>query len=158
MIGDLLTYEHALSYTGSQTSNELLDHLGQSYRLKGELQPPPPYQALKARLPSANETYFFDKEMAQALVRIESGDGPYDEDLRPLIQLYNEYFAGGMAGVVFQELREARALAYSAGARYLHGKRKAEPGLMVGAIGCQADKTMEAVEVFLDLHRSPPGL
>jgi predicted Zn-dependent peptidase len=33
-------------------------------------------------------------------------------------QLYNSYFGGGMAGIVFQELREARALAYSVGARY----------------------------------------
>ena len=156
LIGGLLTFEHTLSYTGSLTLNELLDHLDQSYGMEGELQPPPPYQVLKTRRPAASETYFFDKEMAQALVRIESGDGPYEEGLRPFMQLYNEYFAGGMAGVVFQELREARALAYSAGARYIHGKRKAEPGLMVGAVGCQADKTMEAVEVFLDLIDHPP--
>ncbi len=156
LIGGLLSYEHSLSYTGSLTLNELLDHLEQSYRMEGELQPPPPYQVLKTRRPAANKTYFFDKEMAQALVRIESGDGPYEEGLRPFIQLFNEYFAGGMAGVVFQELREARALAYSAGARYIHGKRKAEPGLMVGAVGCQADKTMEAVKVFLDLIDHPP--
>ena len=151
LIGSLLTFEHTLSYTGSLTLAEVLEQLGQHYRLEGGLQPPPPYRVLEVRRPEANEIYFFDKEMTQALVRIESGDDPYDESRRPLIQLYNEYFAGGMAGIVFQELREARALAYSAGARYIHGKRKAEPGIMVGAIGCQADKSVEAVEVFIDL-------
>ena len=156
LIGGLLNFEHTLSYTGSLTLDELLEQLDQYYRLEPELQPPPPYQVLKIRRPEANEIYLFDKEMAQALVRIESGDDPYDESRRPLIQLYNEYFGGSMAGIVFQELREARALAYSAGARYVHGKRKAEPGLMVGAVGCQADKTMEALEVFLDLIDSLP--
>ena len=32
------------------------------------------------------------------------------------IALFNEYFGGGMNAIVFQEMRESRALAYSAGA------------------------------------------
>ena len=46
--------------------------------------------------------------MAQAQVRLEFAAGTYDESKAPLGQLYNEYFGGGMAGLVFQELREAR--------------------------------------------------
>src|SRR5207249_4821474 len=56
-----------------------------------------------------------------------------------------------MSGIVFQELREARALAYGAGAHYVPGGRKGEQNLMVGYISCQADKTVEAVVAFLDL-------
>ena len=56
-----------------------------------------------------------------------------------------------MAGIVFQELREARALAYSVYAKYFTGERKAEPSVMVGFIGCQADKTAEALGVFVEL-------
>ena len=43
--------------------------------------------------------------MAQAQVRLEFAAGTYDETKAPLGQLYNEYFGGGMAGLVFQELR-----------------------------------------------------
>ena len=38
----------------------------------------------------------------------------FDLAADPQITLYNEYFGGGMNTIVFQEMREARGLAYSA--------------------------------------------
>ena len=61
-----------------------------------------------------------------------------------------------MSGIVFQELREARALAYSAGAAYNFGNRKGDQNLMLGAVFCQADKTNEAVEAFVELFDDLP--
>ena len=61
-----------------------------------------------------------------------------------------------MAGLVFQELREARALAYSAWAHYFSPSRPDEENLLVGSIGCQADKTVEAVLAFMDLLENMP--
>ncbi len=90
------------------------------------------------------------------MVRVELGDEAYNESRRPAIDLYGEYFGGGMAGIVFQELREARALAYAAHARYLTGEHRQEQNLMVGIINCQADKTPEAVEAFVDLLDNLP--
>ena len=79
--------------------------------------------------------------MAQALVRIEYVDVPYQAALEPAVELFNDYFYGGMAGIVFQEIREARALAYSVGALYFNGRDKADYNYMVGGMGTQADKT-----------------
>jgi len=122
----------------------------------GNLREPPAFQPLLIREPPETQIYFFDKEMAQTHVRIESGDEPYTETRRPAIDLYNDYFDGGMSGIVFQELREARALAYSAGARYLHAHRAGAPNLMAAMIGCQADKTPEALGAFLELIDNMP--
>ena len=61
-----------------------------------------------------------------------------------------------MAGLVFQELREARALAYSAWAHFFAPSRKREENILVGSIGCQADKTIEAVTAFVDLLDDMP--
>ena len=96
--------------------------------------------------------------MAQAQVRLEFAVGTYDEQMTPMAQLYNEYFGGGMAGLVFQELREARALAYSAWAHFFTPSRPEEENILVGAIGCQADKTLEAVRAFLSLLRICPSI
>ena len=156
LIKSLLSYEQTLSYTGSLPLEKVLAQLEQHYVLPETLRQPPPYQPLEIREPAETEIYLFDKGIAQALVRIETGDEPYNETRRPAIQLYNEYFAGGMGGIVFQELREARALAYSAGARYLTGDRKGDQNLMVGVINCQADKSPEAVAAFLDLLENLP--
>ena len=94
--------------------------------------------------------------MAQAQVRLEFAAGTYDEEKAPLGQLYNEYFGGGMAGLVFQELREARALAYSAWAHFFTPSRPQDENILVGAIGCQADKTIEAVHAFIGLLDQMP--
>jgi predicted Zn-dependent peptidase len=61
-----------------------------------------------------------------------------------------------MSSVVFQELREARALAYSAAASYAQGSREDAENLMLGAIGSQTDKTVDAVTAFVDLIDNMP--
>ena len=94
--------------------------------------------------------------MAQSQVRLEFSSGLLDEALTPSVQLFNEYFGGGMAGLVFQELREARALAYSAWARFFTPARPNEENILVGSIGCQADKTLDAVSAFLGLLKEMP--
>jgi len=106
--------------------------------------------------PQKNQVYFLHKEMAQAQVRLEFSSGLLDENLTPSVQLFNEYFGGGMAGLVFQELREARALAYSAWARFFTPSRPNEENILVGSIGCQADKTIDAVHAFIDLLKKMP--
>lgn len=157
LISSLLSYQHTLLYTGSLSIEEVLAQLQQHYVLPTELQSPPAQPPPPIRQPDSTEIYLFDKEMAQALVRIESGDTPYAETLRPAIQIYNEYFGGGWADIVFQELREARGLAYQAWALYNPGMRREEPSLMAGFIGCQVDKTPEALQTFLQLMDDMPA-
>ena len=156
LIRSLLEYEATITYTGSQSVDEVLARISAHFTTPEKLRSAPPYEALEARQPESTEIYFFDKEMAQAQVRIEIGDEVYNESRRPAVQLYNEYFGGSMAGIVFQELREARALAYSANARYLLGEHQQEQNMMAGAIGCQADKTPEAVAAFVELIDNLP--
>lgn len=155
-IGDLLTFRYDITYTGSLPL-EHVEALVAKHRLLPEApRDPPPYRFLRAREPDETEIYFFDKEMAQAQVRIEFGNGVYEEKSMTPVQLYNSYFAGGMSGIVFQELREARALAYSASALYHTGTRINDENLMIGVIGCQADKTPEALAAFIDLIDNLP--
>lgn len=156
LIRALPTYEQTITYTGALPLKEVLAILGEQYPLPAELQPPPPYQVIQVRAPEHTEIYFFDKEMAQALVRLDFPDVQFDESLNPSAELFNEYFYGGMAGIIFQELREARALAYSAWAWYFSGGRQQDYNLMSGFIGTQADKTPEAVAAFVDLLDQMP--
>jgi predicted Zn-dependent peptidase len=156
LVRSLMTYRHTINYTGSLPL-EKIEAILKSHPISPEaLKPTPPYKFLKAAAPDKSRIYVFDKEMAQSQVRIEFGDGDYTEGNVPVIQLFNDYFSGGMSGIVFQELREARALAYSAYAVYSNGSRKGEQNVMVGGIGCQADKTPEALDAFLDLFENLP--
>ena len=155
-IRGFLSYRHTISYTGSIPLEKMRTTLKAHHPMSEALIAPPPYYFLKTRVPDKTEILFFHKELAQSQVDIEFGGENYDEANNPAIQLYNAYFAGGMSGIVFQELREARALAYSTFARYTTGSRKDEQNLMWGYIACQADKTPEAVEALIDLIDNLP--
>ncbi len=64
------------------------------------------------------------------------------------IALFNEYFGGGMNAIVFQEMRESRALAYSAGAWLGEPQFKEDNYTFRAMIGSQNDKLQKAVEAF----------
>ena len=74
----------------------------------------------------------------------------------PMNALFNEYFGGGMNAIVFQELREARALAYSAGARYRSPVYKGYPEYFTTRIITQNDKMMDCIKAFSDLLNNMP--
>ena len=73
--------------------------------------------------------------------------------------LFNEYFGGGMNAIVFQELREARGLAYSAGAKYTapsaHPYNDTE--CFTTYIITQNDKMMDCVNELNNLLNDTPS-
>ena len=143
-------------YVGPRPAKEVAVVLSKHFPLAETLSPPSTFEPLRSIAPEKTQIHFYEKEMAQAQVRLELAVGERNESSMPAAQLYNEYFAGGMAGLVFQELREARALAYSAWGHYFPASRSDEENILVGSIGCQADKTIDAVDAFLGLLNEMP--
>ena len=74
----------------------------------------------------------------------------------PAIEVFNEYFGGGMNTIVFQEMREARALAYSAGAYLSTPGFKDDSYSFYARIGSQNDKLQDAVEAFDEIINDMP--
>ncbi len=72
------------------------------------------------------------------------------------IQMFNEYFGGGMNGIVFQELREARGLAYSAAAYYRQPSELPHPEYAMTYIVTQNDKMMDCVREFNNIVGTIP--
>lgn len=156
LISSLLTYQHNILYVGSKPIDDVIALIQKQYPIQQDLKPPPAQDFLQARTAIENEVRFLHKELAQAQVFVEFGDVPYKASLRPSADLYNDYFSGGMSSIIFQELRETRALAYSTYARYEMGDRQGDQNLMWGYIGCQADKTPEATAALIDLIDNLP--
>ncbi|GAB4318022.1 MAG: insulinase family protein [Candidatus Sumerlaeia bacterium] len=152
----LLTLKHTIEYTGSLNPEAAMAIVGRHHKPAAHLADPPPYHRETIRKPAGTEIYFIPKETAQAQIRLECAAGTVSETLMPAIELYNDYFAGGMSSVVFQEIREARALAYAAGALFAPGSRAGDENLMIGALGTQADKTPEALRAFIQILNDLP--
>ena len=153
---ELLNYNHSIAYTGSLPLENVVEVLRRHHIIEGELQDEPEYQFRRARQVTDTELLVVNQQTAQAQVRIEFADGVFDEEESVISSLYTNYFGSGMSSVVFQELREARALAYSASARYAQGGRQNDENLMLGAIGTQTDKTVDALQAFIDLIDNMP--
>ena len=78
---------------------------------------------------------------------------------RTKLSLWEEYFAGGMSSVLFQNVREFRSLAYSTGGKSIRtsvAQHPQEPMAFFTATGTQADKTLETVATIDSLLRQLP--
>ncbi len=156
LIGGLLDYNHRISYVGKATPAAVRDLLAGHRQGSAALKAPPVRVAERVATPEKTEIRFVHKEMAQALVRIDFTDGRFDEADGAMADLFNSYFGSGMNSIVFQELRESRALAYTARARYYMGRRADDDNLLTSQLGTQADKTSGAIEVLLSLMDKLP--
>jgi zinc protease len=102
------------------------------------------------------QVYFVDYDMVQAEVLFMSRSVDFDAALIPQVAMFNEYFGGSMGSLVFQEMRESRALAYSVRSKYDHATRQKEPNYITSYIGTQADKIIEAIDGLSDLLDNMP--
>ncbi len=71
-------------------------------------------------------------------------------------RLFNEYFGAGMSSLVFQQIREARALAYSTFASYTSPRYANENHYMLAFVGTQKDKFEEALSAMKELISNMP--
>jgi predicted Zn-dependent peptidase len=104
-----------------------------------------------------NKIYFLpDAEMQQAKVYFLIDGEPYNVKDAVNYMAFNEYFGGGFSGLVMNEIREKRSMAYNA---YGHFSRPPKQGQMtkfVGYVGTQSDKVADAIDVYMSLLDSMP--
>ena len=104
-----------------------------------------------------DKIYFLpDASMQQAKVYILIDGKPYAAKDAVNYMAFNEYFGGGFSGLVMNEIREKRSMAYNA---YGHFSRPAKQGQMTkftGYVGTQSDKVIDAVGVYMSLLDSMP--
>jgi len=91
------------------------------------------------------KVYWVDYNMVQAEILFLTKGDLYSKDLVPTVALYNEYFGGGMGSIVFQDLRESKALAYSAYSGYSNADKLGRSNYNLSYIGTQSDKLPEAM-------------
>ncbi len=104
-----------------------------------------------------NTIYFVHKKKAtQSKVFFLSNGFSYDPEYQAEMDAFNMYFGGDFSGLVLQEIREYRSMAYTAGARFGAPPLKGKEAFFVGYVGTQADKTLDAITVFDSLIRFMP--
>ncbi|MCK5169899.1 MAG: insulinase family protein [Bacteroidales bacterium] len=104
-----------------------------------------------------NIVYLVNKKKAlQSKIYFFANQDNYKPESQAYIDAFKMYFSGGFSGLVLQEIREYRSLAYSAGASIRTPQNINGQSYFVGYIGTQADKTLIALETFMGLVREMP--
>jgi predicted Zn-dependent peptidase len=104
-----------------------------------------------------NKIYFLpDAEMQQAKVYFLIDGEPYNVKDAVNYMAFNEYFGGGFSGLVMNEIREKRSMAYTAYGYFSRPPKQGQMTKFVGYVGTQSDKVADAIDVYMSLLDSMP--
>lgn len=145
-IHNLTSYKHKIWYSGPLTMSDFTTKMKSGHALPDEFLPTPELKDYEMLDREGNEVFFAHYDMVQAEIMWLKKSSEYDVNESAQISMFNEYFGGGMSSIVFQEIREAKALAYSTYSYYAAAGKLGEHNTVMAYVGTQSDKMSEAIE------------
>ena len=152
----LLNYKHTIIYYGSLSVDAFTASIAGAHKLPAAFTPYPEKKTFAYTQQSANQVLFANYDMVQSEIIWIRNAAAYDVNREPVVAVFDSYFGGGMSSVVFQTLRESKALAYSTFATYGVPAKKEDPFYILAYIGCQADKMNDAMKGMNELLNELP--
>ena len=103
------------------------------------------------------QIYFLpNSKVQQAKVWFYVEGTPYTKDEDVLRSAFNQYFSGGFTGIVMDEIRTKRSMAYTAYGLVQPAALPDYNSCFLGYIGTQSDKVADAVKTFMDIVNDMP--
>lgn len=155
-IHSLTSYDHQIFYFGPEQNEKVIAVLEKKHQLPETLLPYPEEKVFEELAMTENKVLFIDYDMVQTELLMLSKGEQFNAQLMPYASLFNEYFGAGLSSIVFQEIREAKALAYSAYSYYSSPSKKEDAHYVQAYIGTQTDKLPDAVSALLELMNDMP--
>lgn len=156
IIKSLTSYKHRIFYYGKNEPRRVTSALEKYHAVPAVLRDYPPAKVFPELETADNKVYFTHYDMVQTEMVLISKGPLYSKELVPPINLFNEYFGGGLSSIVFQEIREQKALAYAAYSYVSTPRLKSESHYVIAYIGTQADKLPQAVDAMSALMNEMP--
>lgn len=156
LIKGITSYKHKVFYYGPSEFNSVMNMLKEKHSLPEKLSEIPAPKLFKEIKNDKKTVYIVDFDINQANILLVSNGKEFSKDLIPAARIYNEYYGSGLSSVVFQEIRESKALAYSASSWYDIASKPGRLNVLGGYIGTQADKLPIATSSLLNLLGKMP--
>jgi predicted Zn-dependent peptidase len=156
MVKDVFSFEHYVYYYGGSSQSETAALIEKSHQVNAELKALPSMHEYEELDRQGNEVFFAHYDMVQSEIMMMAKGPLYDASLIPSQRLFNEYFGSGLSSIIFQEIRESKALAYSAYARYSVPSSPERNHFVSAYVGTQVDKMGEAIDAMLTLMNDMP--
>lgn len=155
LVKELYSYDHKIFYYGPESADVAVNVLNKYHKI-GKLKPTPEKVNYPNLEVDKSVVYFVNYDMVQAdLLMLHKGE-LFNKDMIPFANLFNEYFGSGLSSIVFQEIRESRALAYSAMSAFSVARKKEDPSYTFAYVGTSPDKLTSASSAMLELMNNMP--
>lgn len=156
IIHSLTDYKHNVFYYGKSGIDVVYDKLMAVHKLPETLavvEDPKKFEELDM---DQNLVYFVDYDMVQTELRMISKDELYNPKNAAYHNMFNQFFGSGLSSIVFQEIRESKALAYAASS-WVSTPSKADESHYVSAyVGTQNNKLGQAIDAMTELMNHIP--
>ena len=158
LLKNLSNYQHSVLYYGPMEVAELSAIINKTHQTGKKLAAVPENKGYEYQTAVKDEIWLAPYDAKNIYMRMYHNENrPWNPDEAATIAVFNEYFGGGMNGVVFQELREARGLAYNAGALYNRPTKKDQKENYFTHIITQNDKMMDCIKEFHHILNELPA-
>lgn len=158
-IRTLCQFEHSVYYYGQQDAQRIRSLVETHHNTPSRLLPLPTAKTYEQLATAQNEVLFLDFPQVQADVLLVSRGTPnFSLEEALMRDWFNEYFGYGLSSIVFQEIRESRALAYSTYALYTAPKKKDWAHYLQAYLGTQPDKLPDAIPYLLKILEDMPAI
>ena len=157
LLKELCKYEHKVVYYGLMELSEIDAIVSGLHLTPAQLAAIPqnkPYLEIPA---TENEVLIAPYDAKNIYMRMYHNEGrSWNPEEAAVQEVFNEYFGGGMNGIVFQEMREARGLAYNAYAYYYSPSWKDRKESYMTHIITQNDKMVDCITHFNEIINEMP--
>lgn len=156
-IKGLTSFEHTVFYYGTKSKDGAAATIKKYHKVPASLKAIPEGKEYAEVGGTKNEVYFVEFPMVQAEVLMMSKGSPsFNLDQYVMSELYNNYFGFGLSSIMFQEIRESRALAYSTYAFYGSPAKENKAHYLQAYVGTQANKLKDAIPAVKEILEDMP--
>ena len=158
LLKGLSNYDHKVVYYGPMDEKQIASVISKSHVSAKQLAAVPqnrPYLEIPA---TENEVLIAPYDAKNIYMRMYHNEGrSWNPEEAAVKEVFNEYYGGGMNGIVFQEMREARGLAYNAYAYYYQPSWKDRKEYFMTHIITQNDKMTDCITHFNEIINEMPA-
>jgi len=153
------SYPHTVYYFGNREANAVRQALALRHPVPADRQALPPANPFPSLETRENKVLCYDFPIVQTdLMWISRGSSSFHLHQHFLKDWYNEYFGYGLSSIVFQEIRESKALAYATYAMFTSPRVKDEAHYLQAYVGTQPDKMDDAISCMVELLEDMPRI
>lgn len=154
LLSSARTYALNVFYCGTLTPEQLVAELPLTEGMRPSNSP-----FIQEKKTYEKPTIFFlpNSDVQQADLYFYINGQPYDIASDVYSDAFNQYFSGGFSGIVLNEIRTKRSMAYTAYGVNQTPSLTGKNTNFIGYVGTQSDKVVDAINVYMDLLTTMPA-